>query len=169
MSNFRLLEVPQAIEDAIDNMIDPETGEILSEDEVLKICEELEGERIKKIEWLAKMVVNKNAEIDALSNHKRDIDKRLKAAKSSVESLKTFIRLALQGEKYKAEDGSVSISYRNTKDVVLVDELTAIPDMYFKTPHTESNLNKTLIKEAISMGSLVPGAHLEDTVSTIIK
>jgi len=169
MSSFKLLEVPKAIEDAIDNFVDPETGEILSEEETLKLCEELEAEKIQKVEWLSKMVINLGAEIDALSNHKRDIDKRLKSAKAKEERLKKFIGMVLEYEKYKSEDGQVSISYRKNSNTTKIDLIDAIPDEYFKTPHVESNLNKTAIKDALMNGMAVPGAHLEDTVSVIIK
>lgn len=167
MSDFKLLEIDQAIEDAIDNFVDPETGELLSEEETLKLIEALEYEKLEKIKYLSRLVVNKTAELEALKEHKRQIDKRMKSTSGSIERLKSFIKVALKGEKFK--DETVSVSYRNNRDVTTIDMIEAIPDEYFKTPHTESNLNKTAIKEAIQNGQLVPGCHLEDTVSVIIK
>lgn len=164
-----LLEIPKAIDDAIDFFIDPETGEIKSEEETLAICEQLEGERLGKIGWLAKRVVNSAAELEALQDHKRTIDARIKAKKNEIERLKRFIGLALNYEKYTTEDGLVKISYRTTKDSVKLDNLDEIPIEYFKTPRTESNVSKTAIKEMIQAGEIVPGAHLEDSISTIIK
>lgn len=166
---MKLLDIPQAIDDAIDFMIDPETGEIKTEEETLAICEALEGERLEKIEWLAKRVINSAAELDALKEHKRTIDARIKARNAEIERLKRFIGIVLKGEKFKATDGTVSVSYRTTKDTVKIDNLDAIPAEFFKTPHTESNLAKTAIKEAIQSGAAVPGAHLEDSTSTIVK
>ena len=67
---MKLLEIPAAIDAAIDFFVDPETGEIKSEEETLAICEALEGERLGKIDWLAKRVVNSAAELEALQDHK---------------------------------------------------------------------------------------------------
>lgn len=166
---MKLLEIPAAIDAAIDFFVDPETGEIKSEEETLAICEALEGERLGKIDWLAKRVVNSAAELEALQDHKRTIDARIKAKKNEIERLKRFIGMALQGEKRTTEDGLVKISYRTTKDSVKLDDLEMIPIEFFKTPRTESNVSKTEIKEKIQAGEIVPGAHLEDKTSVIIK
>lgn len=169
MSSFKVWEIPQAIDDALENLINPETGEMLSEDEVLAICEKLEGERDEKVEYFCKLIANYTAEIEALKNQKKRFDSRIKARSNSVEYLKDYIRLLLRGEKWTAEDASVAVSYRNTKNVVQIVNLDAIPEEYFKTPHTESNLNKTAIKESLLNGSNVAGCMLVDKVSTIIK
>lgn len=166
---MKLLDIPQAIDDAIDMMVDPETGEILSEDEILALCESLEMERDKKVEYLAKVVINLKAEEEALANHKSVIDKKLSANRNRQNSIKKFVRLALNGENWKSEDGLASISYRTTKDTVKIDDINEVDEKYFRTPHTESNLSKTAIKEAIQAGLVVKGAHLEDSISTIIK
>lgn len=169
MSSFKVWQIPQAIDDALENLIDPETGEMLSEEEVLAICEKLEGERDEKVEYFCKLIANYTAEVDALKNQKKKFDSRIKTRSNSIDYLKDYVRLLLNGEKWVAEDASVSVSYRNTKNVVEIVNLDAVPDEYFKTPHTESNLNKTAIKESLLNGSNVAGCTLVDKVSTIIK
>lgn len=166
---MKLLEIPQAIDDAIENFVDPETGEILSEEETLAICEKLEGERLEVIEWLCKKAINEDAELEALQEHKRKIDARIKAKENSIKRLKKFIGISLEGEKFKSSDALVSVMYRTTKNTVKIDSIESIDDKWFKKPHTENNLAKTAIKEAILNGEQVAGAHLEDSTSVIIK
>lgn len=169
MSSFKLWEIPQAIDDALENLIDPETGEMLSEDETMKICEALEFERDKKIEYLCKLEKNYTAEIEALKTQKQVFDARIKARNASVERIKNYIRFVLKDEKWSAEDASVKVSYRQTNNVVNITNLEAIPTEYFKTPHTEGNLNKTAIKEKLMDGQEIAGCELITKTSTIIK
>lgn len=167
--SFKLFEIPEQIELIGENLVDPETGEMLTEEEARAMIDSLEEEKDKKVEYLCKLIKNYKAEADALKTQKQSFDARQKAAERKAESIKNYLKFALKGEKWKAEDASVSISYRNTKDTVKIDDLDSIDEMYFKCPHTESNLSKTMIKEALKNGDKVVGAHLEDSVSIIIK
>ena len=123
----------------------------------------------KKIEYLCKLIKNYSAEADALKAQKQAFEKRQKAAENKAKSIKNYIRYILNGEKWKAEDASVSVTYRTTKDTVKIDDIEAIPDDYFRKPHDENHLMKTSIKEQLVNGSNVPGVHLEESVSVIIK
>lgn len=166
---YKLHEIPEAIEILSNMMCDPETGEILTEEETNEQLEALSMEFDKKMEYLCKLAINESAEAEMLKKHKLDIEKRQKAAENKVKRLKSYIKNALQNNKFKSADGLVSVSYRTTKDKVMIDDLASIPDTFFKIQYTESNLSKTVIKEAIKGGADVPGVHLEDSVSVIIK
>lgn len=166
---FRLFEIPEAIEMLEENLLDIETGEILSQDEANKMIAELQLEADKKTEWIAKEILNLKAEAEALKEQKKKFESRQRAAERKAESLKNYLKFALNGEKWKAEDSSVSVSYRASKNVVNVTDIDSIEDRFFKTPHTESNLNKTMLKEAILNGEQIWGAKLEDKTSVIIK
>lgn len=166
---MKLYEIPHNIEIAQEALVDPETGECLTEEQVKQLCDSLSANFYERVEYLSKVVLNQDAEIKALQEHEAKIKARIKARKNANESLKKYLAFCLNGEKFKSEDGLVSLSYRTTKDVVKIDEIALIPDEYFKTPHTESNLSKTAIKEALQAGEFVKGAHLEDSTSLVIR
>ncbi|MBQ0112423.1 MAG: siphovirus Gp157 family protein [Bacteroidales bacterium] len=166
---YKLHEIPEAIEILSNMMCDPETGEILTEEQTNEQLAALEMEFDKKMEYLCKLAINEGAEAEMLKKHKLEIEKRQKAAENKVKRLKSYIKNALQNNKFKSADGLVSVSYRTTKDTVKIDDLAVIPLDYFKMQYTESNISKTAIKDAIKAGETIPGAHLEDSVSVIIK
>ena len=170
MSSFKLWEIPQAIEDVTDYLVDPETGEVLSDEEARELIDKLEIEKDNKVEYLAKLVKNYNAEVDALKAQKKVFDERIKSATKKADRIKDYIKFSLQGEKWKAEDASISVSYRTTKDVVNVTNLDNIPVEYYKpVAHYEINLDKTRIKKELKEGITIEGVELEDRQSVIIK
>ena len=169
MSDMRAWEIPTAIELIADMMVDLETGECLSDDEVKKQVEELQMEFDKKVTYICKLIQNESDSAEMYKAHKDAFDKKQKASEKRVKSLKNYLAYCLKGEKWESEDKSVKVQFRTNKDTLKVDTLADIPEEYFKTPHYESNLNKTAIKEALAGGKKVAGVHLEDTISTIVK
>lgn len=170
MSSFKLWEIPQAIDDVAEYLVDPETGEMLTEEEARELLDKLEIEKDNKVEYLAKLVKNYTAEANALREQKKVFDARIKSAERRADSIKNYLKFALQGEKWKAEDASISVSYRNTKDVVKVISLDGVPDEWYKPyDYCEKNLDKTKIKKALKEGETIAGIELEDRQSVIIK
>ena len=169
MSSLKLWEIPQAIENVEEFLVDVETGEILSQEEANVLIEQLEIEKDKKTEWIAKEILNLKAEAEALKTQKKAFEQRQKAAEKKAESLKNYLQFALSGEKWKAVDSSVAISYRTTKNCLKVSDLEKISEEWFKTPHTEINLNKTALKECLMNGGRIDGVELEDRISVIVK
>lgn len=170
MSNFKLWEIPQAVDDVAEYLVDPETGEVLTEEEARELLDKLEIEKDEKVEYLAKLVKNYTAEADALREQKKIFDARIKSAEKRANGIKDYLRFALQGEKWKAKDASISVSYRNTKDVVKVVNIDSVPNEYYKPyDYSEKNLDKTKIKKALKDGEAISGVELEDRQSVIIK
>ena len=167
--SFTVFEIDDRIEVITEMLVDPETGEILSEEQARLLIDEFQMQKDKKIEYLCKLIKNYSAEAEALKAQKQAFEKRQKAAENKAKSIKNYIRYVLNGEKWKAEDASVSVSYRTTKDIVKVDNIEAIPDDYFKKPHDETHLMKTVVKDMLSSGTEIAGVHLEESVSVIIK
>lgn len=163
------IEAQLMIDAILEMMVDPETGEVLSEDEALKVAEEYEATVLDKCEWMLKKVTEEKYKIEAMENQKRTLEKMIKTKKNLVERISKYVAMALKYQKWETPDGLAKISYRTTKDKVTVDDIDAIPLAYFKTPRVESNLSKTMIKEAIQDGCQLPGVHLEDSTSIIVK
>jgi len=102
------------------------------------------------------------------------IDKELKRledlkakAKKSKELLKNRLSEAMQrfGIERITSD-TITISFRKSEGVDILDE-SAIPAAYFEPQ--EPRLSKTLIKEAIKAGKLVPGAEISQRLNLQIK
>lgn len=163
------IEAQMMIDAILEMMVDPETGEVVSEDEALKLAETYEAQVLDKCEWMLKHITTEKYKIEAMENQKKTLDKMIKTKKNCVDRLSKYVAMALKYEKWETPDGLAKISYRTTKDKVTVDDINEIPIDYFKTPRYESNLSKTELKEAIQSGTSVPGVHLEDSTSIIVK
>ena len=163
------IEAQMMIDAILEMMVDPETGEVLSEDEALKVAETYEATVLDKCEWMLKRINEEKYKVEAMENQYKAIGKMIKTKKNLIERLSKYVAMALKYEKWETPDGLAKISYRTTKDKVTVDNLDLIPIEYFKTPRYESNLSKTELKEMIQSGTSVPGVHLEDSTSIIIK
>lgn len=146
------------IDTAIAECIDPETGEVDAER-----IEALMMQRDTKIDNIVEYIFKLNADIEAAKKRIEAIQAIKKANETTVERLKAYLQNALDGQKRKT--ATYSVSYRKSKSVA-VDSEEAIPLEYWKASYT---VNKTAIKDAISSGVYVPGAHLQDNVSVIIK
>ena len=153
------------LDEAIMQCLDEETGEILDEEKL----NALNLEREQKLENLCKWVKNLEADAESYKAYKMEFAAKQKHAENKLNSIKSYIKAYLAGQKWEALDKSVKVAYRTTRDKVTIDDLDAIPKEWFKTPITEANLDKTHIKEAILNGEVISGVHLEDSVSMSIK
>ena len=137
------------IDNEILSCVDQETGEIIDTDKL----DELTSDRDSKIENIACWIKNLNAEAKALQDQKMEFAKRQKTAENQAEKLKKYLTDYLQGQKF--ETSKVKISYRKSSSVE-VSDITLLDAEYLTTP--EPVPNKTAIKDALSSGTVVPGA-----------
>jgi len=154
---------------ADDELVDTETGEIFD----TEYLEGLKMDREKKIRNILCWIKNLNAEADAIKAEEKKLAARRKINENKANNLKTWMQGYLGGEKVNIPE--VAVSYRTTKNKVEIDDLDQIPEKFFKSfeDFTESDkksmVKKTIIKDAILDGVVVPGAHLEDSISMQIK
>lgn len=148
------------IDDAILACVDTETGEIIDEEQL----NALQMERDAKIEGVAMWKKENDAEAAALAEEIRKLTARKNACLNRSESLKNYLAMALEGQKFKT--ARVSISYR-ASEAVIVDDITQLSDEFLKHPEPEAS--KTAIKDALKAGMAVPGAHLEKNVNLIVR
>lgn len=153
------------IEQALENLIDPESGEILDYEEF----ENLIMARTDKLENIALWIKNLRAEAAALKAEKDSFAAREKAAKTKAERLTHYLTMMLNGEKFKTD--RVAISYRKSTATVVDSEFMDWAmfegDEYLKYAQPEPNL--TAIKEAIDAGQFVPHAQLVERYNIQIK
>lgn len=154
-----LYEINEQIQKAIELGFDPETGEILDE----SALEQLQLDRDEKIENICLFIKDLKAEAAALDAEKKNLDARATVAKRKSDSLSRYLQAMLDGEKFKT--ARCSISYRKTS-AVIVDDENELPELCVRI---RKEPNKTAIKDYINAGVSVPGAHIEDRQSMIIK
>ena len=172
---MKLYEIDAAIQNVLDNMtVDPDTGEAKLDEEALA---GLQMEREKKLEGVALAIKNMSAEAEAIRNEETALAKRRKALENKVESMKGFLRDALDGEKLKTPRVSVSMSAGRPSCKIddsykvseWVDQLAVKGDFqeYFRVrdmlkieilpPKVDTAACKKLLLE----GCEITGAHIE--------
>lgn len=148
------------IEQALEAMIDDETGEI----DDLDAFEALEMEREKKIEGILLAIKNLKADAEAIKAEKLALADRQKRAENKAESLTRFIQEYLNGEKFKT--AKVAVNYRRVAVVDVVD-VYKLPPEFLKVREPEAD--KQAIKGALRMGATIEGAELGEKISMSIK
>lgn len=152
------------IEQAILDLVDPETGEIKD----FSALEELNMARDEKIENVAMWIKNLNAEAKAIREEEKALAERRQAAENKAKSLKNYLDQILSGEKFKT--AKVAISYRKSDAVEIADEET-----FAKTADATylvaqpSKIDKKAIKEALKGGATIKGAELVERNNIQIK
>lgn len=160
---MKLYEIDQAITD----LVDPETGEILD----YEAFEELKMAREEKIEGMALWVKNLDAEAKAIKAEEDSLKARRQSLEKKSKSLKEYLTEILSGDKFTT--ARVACTFRKAKSVDIQDEAAFIQTM-LRTEHYEflrikTEINKTAITNAIKEGEEVTGAMLVDNLSLTIK
>ncbi len=150
------------IDKSILECVDVETGEVVDVDKLT----ELEMFRDEKISNIACWIKDCKAEAEAIKAEKQALEKRQKVAENKAEALKNFLRVYLNGEKFK--DGRCSISYRKSTSTKIDEDLdiSRLPDEYKRV---KVEADKTAIKDALSAGIEIKGCSLVENTSVIIK
>ena len=160
-----LYEIEDAIRNCTKETVDEETGEITTEiDETL--LNALQMAKNEKVENIACWIKNLTAESTAIKKESENLMRRAKSAANKADSLKRYLAGCLGGEKW--EGVRARVSFRKT-DAVEIDDMSVLPKEYLRVKTIEEP-DKTSIKEAITkLGETVPGAHIVQNVSTIVR
>lgn len=150
--------------------------------QLLSQIEEAEGEITPEIDQALQFTAQKlqdeggeiGAVIKTLEYWEDTIEKELKRldglkvkAKRGKELLKNRLSQAMQQFGIeRIESNTITISFRKSEGVEILDE-SAIPAAYFEPQPPK--LSKTLIKDAIKAGKLVPGAEITQRQNIQIK
>ncbi len=154
--NNRIIEVWQ-------EAVDPDTGEIISDDAILRI-NELELAKDEKIEGCALYIKNLMAEAKAVKEEKDKLASRQKALENKAEKITEYISKYLGGEKFSTP--RVNISWRKSQAVDILD-LSKIPDTFLK--YSDPKPDKAAIKALLKAGGKVEGALLVENNNMTIK
>lgn len=163
---FALYEINAKLEEAWNAAIDPDTGEVISE-EALQELDGLTMQREEKLENLALFYKNLSAEAEALKAEKMRLAARQAAAEKKAESIKKYIEVSMDsagGEKIKTS--KVAIGWRKSESVQ-INAGAFLPDEYLT--YEEPKPNKAAIKKALKAGASIDGATLVTTNNIQIK
>lgn len=160
---MKLYEINAAIEAALENAIDQETGEVLDE-QLLAAYEQLQIDRGTKVENIGLFIKNIESDAEAIKAEAKALSSRAKGAERKAESLRAYLQWCLNGEKFQTP--RLSVSYRRSQKVDAPD-VFKLPEEYRR--YLDPEADKTKIKDALKAGTEVPGATLIDSVSMIIK
>jgi len=154
------------INEAIESLIDHETGEILD----FAQFEALQLERDQKIEGIALWIKNLRADAAALKVEREALAERETAVKNKAERLADYLARMLDGGKF--ETARCAISYRASHPLMLDEAVFmayALKDDADLLRIADPAPNKTAITAAIKAGKKIPGAWLVDKQNIQIK
>ena len=150
------------IEQAIMDLVDPETGEIAD----FEALDALSMARKEKIENVALWIKNLNAEAKAIREEEKALAERRGAAETKADSLQRYLDRMLDGNKFSTP--KVAISYRKSKAVEIADEEAFIKAGAYLVPQ-DPKIDKKAISEALKNGTVIAGAELVERNNIQIK
>ena len=169
---MKLYEVNQMIEGIFEQLVDPETGEIVENEALLAQLDSLQMERSRILEYLAKLVLNTRSQMAAL----KEEEKRLKERRASLERKDTRLMEILDREcaGEKTDCGVATVCYRKTTKVEVGDDTTAV-SWLMENGHTQCyrvpapEISKTEVKKLLAAGTEVPGVALVQDYSCSLR
>lgn len=169
---MKLYEVNQLIADIFEQLVNPETGEVLPDEALLAQLDSLQMERSRILEYLAKLVLNTKADIAALKEEEQRLKERRATFDRKVDRLMSILNRECAGEK--TDCGVATVCYRRTTKVEVADNRTAISwlkangyDGCYKQPEPE--VSKTEVKKLLQGGMEIPGITLTQDLSCSLR
>lgn len=161
-----LYEIDRAIQEALNSLVDEETGEV--SEEGLQALEQLQVGLDQKLDNIGCLCKNLQAEAEALKAEEAVLKKRRESKEKKVDRLKEYMLSVMQNQgMVKHESVRVVASLRRSV-AVCVEQESDIPAQYIKEK-VERSIDKVGIKQALKAGEIVPGAHLEERESLQLK
>jgi len=169
---MKLYEVNQLIADIFEQLVNPETGEVIPDEALLAQLDSLQMERSRILEYLAKLVLNTKADAAALKEEEQRLKERRATMDRKVERLMAILDRECAGEK--TDCGVATVCYRRTTKVDVADSRAAISwlkengyDSCYKQPEPE--VSKTEVKKLLQGGTEVPGISLTQDLSCSLR
>lgn len=160
-----LFEMNAEMEQLLSMLCDEETGEI--NEEVYKQIIQLEIDRNEKIDGWCFWLKQKKAELDAAKEVLDRAKNRYLAMEESLRNARATFTKLMDGEKFKSAYNTV---YYTRTEAVVPDadfDYTKVDDdfLVYRTP----DINKAKVKSALRLGIYVPGLHLEEHNTMVIR
>lgn len=161
---LNIYEINQAILD----LVDPETGEILD----YEAFDQLQMEREAKLEGMACWIKNLVAEGAALRAEEVNLVERRRAVERKAERLKKYLGEALGGEKFQT--AKCAVTFRKTSRVEITDARSVaewcddngLGDLVV---YSAPSVSKPELAKLLKFGEEIPGAALVEGISMGVK
>lgn len=152
---MNLYDIDNAIMDAFERAVDPDTGEIT--DQLAKNeMDNLQMQMDEKLEGILLWIKNLNAEAEALKKEKMVFASRQSAAERKVESLKRYVSGVLCGEKFNTE--KVSVSWRKSQVAEYTGDVEKLPENCIR--YIPAEVDKDALKKLLKSGAEIANARL---------
>ena len=148
------------INEAIESLIDTETGEIKDADAL----HNLQMSRNDKIHNIAAYIINLKSDAEQAEARAKVFAERAKHARNKAANLEAYLQSQLGGAKWKDDD--FTVTFRKSIATEIYDE-DAIPQGYKK--FVQAPLDRMAILRALKAGQNVNGARLVERVSMTVK
>lgn len=167
-----IYRLDEAIERALMEAYDPETGELLegvTEEDLFAKIEQLKVDHEELLDNIASDIKNLTAEADAIRAEKDKLAERQKKTEARRDRAKRLMAFLLNGEKWK--NGRHAVSYRSSEEIVPDENFIVWASinredlLRYKTPEPD----KRLIKEAIRNGEALEHVTVNQKRSIIVK
>ncbi|MEJ8785359.1 siphovirus Gp157 family protein [Peptoniphilus sp. HCN-40583] len=146
MKLYEIAEMYEAMESLDDNI------------DITAALENIDGALEEKLENVAKLVRNLEAEAKAYEEEEKRLRAQKQAAKNRVESIKRYVKENLEEiGRDKVEAGIFKWSLQNGPGRVEITDETKIPEEFFVK---EIKPLKAEIKKAIESGAITEGAEI---------
>ena len=156
------------IDQKMQSLVDPETGELMD----YEAFAALQMDREKKIENMALWVKDLSAEAKAIKEEEDNLRDRRRGMENKAERLKTYLSIALGGEKFQT--ARCAVSFRKTASVQIDDQDNLIHwleqngyDGCIK--YKEPEVSKTELGKLIKAGTPVPFTYIKESQSVGVK
>lgn len=171
---MKLYEINNEIEEILEHLEpDPDTGEVTDVEILATRLEELNGEKIRKLEACAKAYFEATSAASAIKAEKERLTKKQSNMERKAERVLNFLTFISAGEKLDC--GIATLSYPKPRaSTVTTDAVAAAewlkenghPDLYTaQAPKLSANDVKKLLLDGVE----IPGVHLEYNQKAVLK
>lgn len=159
-----LYNIDQAILEAWDAAVDPETGEIVKE-EALEELKNLQEQREPILEGTLMCIKENEALDEAIGAEIKALSERRASIRRKANAMKEYVANSLAGEKF--ETARVKVSWRKSQVAEYTGVIEDLPEecIRYATPE----VNKTELKKLLKAGAEIPGAKLVTNNNMQIK
>ena len=160
-------EALNSLIEASEIKVDPETGEILNDDEFDEIIKDLTHELRGKKEDILNYFADKRREYKAIESALGDKIKNLQGKKKSAQNqqkrILNMIDFVLEGEKFKGIENTFFYVKRDVVEIISEEE---IPPEYLDFKPT---IKKKELTKALKSGAEIKGALIHEEIDVRIR
>lgn len=156
------------IDSRISGLVDPDTGELLDYDAFA----ELQMERESKIENMVLWYKDLISDAKAIKDEADSLTERRKAIENKAERLKSYLDLALDGQKFQTP--RCMVTFRKTSSIQIEDQETLLSWLEKSgyencIKYRSPEISKTEVGKLLKSGVDVPFARIQESRSLGVK